>query len=516
MNYFKSARRLVRGSANRGIFSEVEQGVFERDSNCKKALPYESVPGPKPLPVLGNTWRFIPYVGDFEIEHIDKVSEMLYKRYGKIVKMEGLLGRPDMLFLFDPDDIERVFRQEDSLPYRPSMPSLNYYKHVYRKEFFGEHGGVIAVHGEKWQSFRSKVNQIMLQPRTAKMYVRAIASTAQEFVDRIEVLQNSYGEMPRDFLNELHKWSLESIAKVALDVRLGCLDEKSPPDTQRLIDAVNVFFVNVPVLELKIPFWRVFRTPTFTKYIEALDTIRRICMKYINKSLTESDKQSEGNEISLLQRVLRLENDTRIASILALDMFLVGIDTTSNAAASILYQLAIHPDKQKILKEEVLRVLPEIDTPITSERLEQMQYLKACIKETMRLYPVVIGNGRQTTSECIIRGYHIPKGVQVIFQHYVISNQEEYFPKSKEFLPERWLKSCPFSRECHPFASLPFGFGKRMCLGRRFADLELQTLLAKVVRNYTVEYNYQKLDYFIHPMYTPNGPLRLKFVKNKE
>lgn len=59
--------------------------------------------------------------------------------------MGGLLGRPDMVFLFDADDIEQIFRQEDDLPYRPSMPSLNYYKHVHRKDFFGENAGVIAV-----------------------------------------------------------------------------------------------------------------------------------------------------------------------------------------------------------------------------------------------------------------------------------------------------------------------------------------------------------------------------------
>lgn len=67
---------------------------------------------------------------------------------------------------------------------------------------------------------------------------------------------------------------------------------------------------------------------------------------------------------------------------------------------------------------------------------------------------------------------------QIVFQHYVISNSERYFKEPSKFLPERWLKT---SRECHhPFASLPFGYGRRMCLGRRFADLELQTITAKV------------------------------------
>lgn len=64
-----------------------------------------------------------------------------------------------------------------------------------------------------------------------------------------------------------------AIARVALDVRLGCLDDNADAEAQKLIDALIVFFQNVPILELKIPFWRVFNTPTWQKYVNALDTI---------------------------------------------------------------------------------------------------------------------------------------------------------------------------------------------------------------------------------------------------
>lgn len=131
---------------------------------------YNEVPGPKAIPLLGNSWRFLPFVGkdffrfgswfthtstiveflfastgQYKLDEVDLVSRRLHKQYGDIVKIEKILGRPDMVFLFDADEIERVFRHEDSLPYRPSMPSLNYYKHVLRKDFFGDMGGVIAV-----------------------------------------------------------------------------------------------------------------------------------------------------------------------------------------------------------------------------------------------------------------------------------------------------------------------------------------------------------------------------------
>uniref|UniRef100_A0A1B6CMB7 Cytochrome P450 n=1 Tax=Clastoptera arizonana TaxID=38151 RepID=A0A1B6CMB7_9HEMI len=480
--------------------------------------PYSDIPGPKPLPVLGNSWRFIPVIGNYQIEQVDKVSLSLHNQYGNIVKLAGLLGRPDMVFLFDADEIEKVFRNEELLPYRPSMPSLNYYKHVLRKEFFGENAGVIAVHGEKWYNFRSKVQQPMLQPRTAKLYTQPIEETACAFVERISQLRNADDEVPNDFLNEIHKWSLESIARIALDTRLGCLSDTSAlkRETQDLIDAVNTFFSNVGELELKIPFWRLYPTPTWKKYVKALDTITKITMKHINIAIQKSKEKHEkecSEQSSLLERVIALDpNNTHIACILALDMFLVGIDTTSAAVASILYQLSLHQDKQQKLYEEISTVLPN-GTVLTPQKLDELCYLKACIKETLRMYPVVIGNGRCMTKDTVISGYLIPKGVQVIFQHYVISNSERYFTDPNKFIPERWLKSN--KKQHHAFASLPFGYGRRMCLGRRFAELEIQTIIAKIIQKFNVEYHHKKLEYSIHPMYMPDGPLKFKLINRR-
>ncbi|XP_076231363.1 putative cytochrome P450 49a1 [Calliopsis andreniformis] len=424
--------------------------------------------------------------------------------------MEGLLGRPDMVFIYDADEIERIFRQEEKMPYRPSMPSLNYYKHVLRNDFFQGNAGVIAVHGENWYNFRSKVQQVMLQPRTARMYIGAIEETSLAFLQRIANIRDQKDEVPDDFLNEIHKWALESIAHVALDVRLGCLDDNANVETQKLIDAVSTFFSNVGILELKIPFWKLFNTPTWLEYVNALDTIVSITSKYTAAAFTRiMERANCGEKLSLLERVLLLENDTKLATILSLDLFLVGIDTTSNTVASVLYQLALHPDKQDLVFDEICNVLPNKDMALQGMHLDQLKYLKACIKETLRMYPVVIGNGRCMTKDTVISGYHVPKGVQVVFQHYVISNLDKYFPRSKEFLPERWLQS---DGVCHNFASLPFGYGRRMCLGRRFAELEILIVVSKILQRYKLEYHYEKLEYYINPMYTPKGPLNIRFI----
>lgn len=73
------------------------------------------------------------------------LSRTLYEKYGTLVKMAGLMGRPDLVFVYDADEAEKVFRQEGDTPYRPSMPCLVKYKSEVRKEFFGQLPGVIGV-----------------------------------------------------------------------------------------------------------------------------------------------------------------------------------------------------------------------------------------------------------------------------------------------------------------------------------------------------------------------------------
>lgn len=68
----------------------------------------------------------------------------------------------------------------------------------------------------------------------------------------------------------------------------------------------------------------------------------------------------------------------------------------------------------------------------------------------------------------------------MVFPTLVTGSMKEYVSDADKFIPERWMKAGNENYTLHPFASLPYGYGARMCLGRRFADLEMQVLLAKV------------------------------------
>jgi cytochrome P450 len=68
----------------------------------------------------------------------------------------------------------------------------------------------------------------------------------------------------------------------------------------------------------------------------------------------------------------------------------------------------------------------------------------------------------------------------VLTLHQLIGQLEEYFPNAKAFIPERWIKGDPQESLHHRYALLPFGFGTRMCIGRRIAELEIWQLTIKV------------------------------------
>ncbi|CAH1634801.1 unnamed protein product [Spodoptera littoralis] len=496
----------VKGFRARSTHAAIDTSIFDMAPSVKS---WAEVPGPRPLPFLGNTWRFTPYIGGYSVEHIDKVCLSLRAEYGNCVKVTGLLGRPDMLFVFDASEVERVFRGEDAAPHRPSMPSLNYYKHTLRKDFFGAEencAGVIAVHGDSWSAFRTKVSRVALSAGAAAQYTVPVSEVADAFVQRVRQIRDDNFETPGDFLNEVHKWSLESLGLIALDTRLNCFDASEDSESMRLIHAVQTFFLSVGQLELRAPWWRLYPTKMFRQYVEALDTILSVTLNHVEKALKECE--ANGSSKSLLQDLVAAAGP-RVAAVAALDLFLVGIDTTSNAVASILYQLSLRPSVQERLYEEVSKVLQ--GRPMKPGDVNQMPYLKACVKEVMRMYPVVIGNGRQLTKDTVICGYNIPKGTQVIFQHYVMGNSDDYFSNASEFKPERWMTRSPAQKH-HAFASLPFGYGKRMCLGRRFAELEIHTVICKMIQAFKMEYHHEPMDYHIHPMYTPNGPIRIKMT----
>lgn len=93
---------------------------------------------------------------------------------------------------------------------------------------------------------------------------------------------------------------------------------------------------------------------------------------------------------------------------------------TGQSLASVLYHLSKNPEKQYHLHKEAISLLKNVNSPVTADTLNKALYLKACIKESMRLSPVAAGNTRTTTKNCVLGGYQIHKGVQISFKVLIL------------------------------------------------------------------------------------------------
>lgn len=104
----------------------------------------------------------------------------------------------------------------------------------------------------------------------------------------------------------------------------------------------------------------------------------------------------------------------------------------------------------------------------------------------------------------------------------LLQHDNVHFPTSDKFLPERWLKSespssgCPSARSANPFVYLPFGFGARSCIGKRFAEMEVEIMLARIIRQYNLEWNYAPIKYVTSLIQTPVGDLKFKLTELKD
>uniref|UniRef100_W8B5W3 Cytochrome P450 CYP12A2 n=1 Tax=Ceratitis capitata TaxID=7213 RepID=W8B5W3_CERCA len=493
------------------------------NENLENARPFKELPGPSKYEIIRGSMLGGEYHNKTYVETLNLLSQ----KYGLLFRFPALFGKPEMVMALNPADYTTIFRNEGAWPVRRMLEPFIYYRQVYRKEIFQGIGGVIATNGEDWAKLRTAVNPVLMQPKNAILYLNTVLEINDEFLERIRHIRDPHTlEMPDDFHDDLNRLTLEGVVGIALNTRLGMIHKnRDSPECKLLLKSIRNFFDYSEALEIKPSIWKIIKTPTFHKLMKSLDTLTEICNKYIDEALKqiEQDKDGKlttevGKEKSVLEKLLRI--DPKIAVVMALDMMMAGVDTTSSTLAGILLCIAKNPDKQQKLFDELQRILPHKDSKLTIENMQNLPYLRACIKEGMRYYPVITGTMRRLPNDVVLSGYRIPAGVDLCISSNLILRNEKFVVEPNKYIPERWVRNDPEGRKYHienPFLFLPFGFGPRSCVGKRIVDLELEVTLARLVRNFVIEFNYSTEKAFIPKIvFIPGIPLNFKFEERRE
>ncbi|KAG0710614.1 putative cytochrome P450 49a1 [Chionoecetes opilio] len=455
----------------------------------------------------------------FNSQKIHKYWASLIARYGPIVRLVNP-GLAPIVGFTSAEDCEKLNRITMEQPVRMPLASLKYLRDNWTDDFFEKRGGILVENGDEWWRVRSRVQTTLMKPMVVGEYVAEMDDVALTFVDRIQELQDKHGEMPENFQEELYKWALESVGVVALDRRLGCLGAPEGSlkarQGEELINVVNNLFASMAVTEIKTQLWRLFPTPSYRRlrvnHYKLLDLVGQHVAETVAFLGQGKDKSVAGRQNSVIQTLLSTPGLTQKDVLtFIMDIVFAGIDTTSHTMAFCLYLLARNPEAQKKLQKEVDEVTAGHQGPLTSKHLARLSYTKAIIKETFRIFPLTFGFARTLLRDVVLQGYWIPAGYNVFSLNILLGWDASMFPRPEEFLPERWLRDRPMG-DIHPYASIPFGAGPRMCVGRRVAEQEMYTLLTRVASRFTVEYHHEDLEQLSGLVLYPSRPLKFSFV----
>jgi len=163
---------------------------------------------------------------------------------------------------------------------------------------------------------------------------------------------------------------------------------------------------------------------------------------------------------------------------------------TATTLSFLTYLLALHPDVKDKLRKEIMDVVGASERP-SFDQIKTMDYLRAVLNETLRLFPPVPVNIRESVEERVLVSptngarYYIPAGMKVVWNIIGIHRDPRFWgPDALKFSPERWLDDRKRYQTVNPYAFLPFQYGPRVCVGQQFAYNEASFLIIRLLQKF--------------------------------
>ncbi|XP_047402230.1 cytochrome P450 27C1 isoform X2 [Sciurus carolinensis] len=356
--------------------------------------------------------------------------------------------------------VAQVLRAEGAAPQRANMESWQEYR-----DLRGRATGLISAEGEQWLKMRSVLRQRILKPKDVAIFSGEVNQIIADLIKKIYILRSQAedGETVTNVNDLFFKYSMEGVATILYESRLGCLENHVPQTTVEYIEALELMFsmFKTSMYAGAIPRWlRPFIPKPWREFCRSWDGLFKFSQIHVDNKLRDIQCQMDRGERVRggLLTYLFLSQTLTLEEIYAnmTEMLLAGVDTTSFTLSWAVYLLARHPEVQQMVYQEIVKNLGERHVP-TAADVPKVPLVRALLKETLRLFPVLPGNGRVTQEDLVIGGYLIPKGVSLVAM--------------AEVWGFHWKSASTFRRPSWPSATMPPPMRMRTSLGPRSLGL---------------------------------------------
>ncbi|XP_064630613.1 cytochrome P450 27C1-like [Lineus longissimus] len=452
----------------------------DHDKNFKS---WRELPGP-PKGFISTLIGYFTAMKEVNSGQMHVFYKNLSDTYGKMFKAEWP-NMPPMVIMTDPTMVAELMRQEEKFPRRTYNGAWGEYR-----DRNGLSRGLLTSDDDTWWRYRKAIHKKMMRPKSVNEYGEQLDQVMVDLVEHIKrVKTKGDGIFVPNLANEFYRWGMEAACVVLFEKRFGCLEEKVNAQSQRFIDSIEKMFLTSMPLYNMLRLHKMFNTKTYRNHNDAWNGIFEIANKTIRSKMIElersrsadEDEEMKGGVLSYLLAKKELTFDAIVANVT--ELMLAGVDTTSNSLCFAVHLLTKNPHTKDKLYNEVRHVVG--DRSATTDDLQSMPYLRAVVKETLRYYPVVFLNVRETRVPITLGEYRVDAGVIVASNIYAMCRDPNTYKDPESFIPERWLRGS--GDNINPFAAMPFGHGVRSCIGRRFAELELYLALIKILQHFDLK-----------------------------
>ncbi|WP_406398634.1 cytochrome P450 [Streptomyces sp. NBC_00879] len=362
----------------------------------------------------------------------------MHDRYGDVVTLRVVPGGP-FVILRNPEHIKEVFRGAPEIFHAGEGNSL-------LVPIVGRHS-VLTLDAPEHKPARKR-----MMPPFHHERIAALTSTMREIAEQ-EARSWPIGTSVR-LLDRAYALTLDIMVRVVF----GVDDLQRAAQLSRALRQVSDIGLSDILVWIRPELGKVWPWRNVVRNLEHADEL-------IYAEIARRRKDPERSlRTDVLSMLLEDEPNDEVVRDEVMTLLVAGHETTAVALAWLFERLLRHPDV-------LARVREGIDQPKDA-------YRTAVFKEALRVRPVIHNVARRLTEPIELGGYRLPAGVAVLPSVGAVQSDPRLWgADAKEFRPERWLEGTPPQN-----AWIPFGGGVRRCLGAMFAQIEVETVLAGVLR----------------------------------
>ncbi|MGB8406767.1 MAG: cytochrome P450 [Mycobacterium sp.] len=402
---------------------------------------------------------------------------MLFDASGSPARL-AVPGIVDLVLVDRPEDVEQIFLRKQDVYVKGEeydVPAL------------GLRRGLVTSRGERWKRDRG-----MLNPLFARRHLEPFATT---MVDRTDAMLNQWSAQPDGAqINMSHEMMVVTL-QIAAETMFGT--ELSDDDVAVFGDGIADVLTDMLLVGNSPITWILQAIPGVSmRTAAALHWRSRRIAHRIREAdamitkIIDARRATTATGTDFLGLLLSAQDDTtghKLTRSELLEQSLTflgaGHETTATAMSWFWHLMSQNPEARD-------RMLDEVDTVLqgavpTFDDVDRLPWTKACFSEAMRIHPPVYLSMRRAMADDDLNGHFIKKGTILIVLTHRLHRNPEVWPEPERFDPARFLPGASPDRP--KAAYVPFGGGRRICIGSQFAMLEGTLIAARTSQRFILD-----------------------------